>query len=311
MTSNNNIFVKLKNQLDESSQPKEKNWLMEIQKLYSYQEQLEHNKEENENEKMEDLINKIESLQFDSKEIENMMQFFSFKVIDQIEIPWIICSLCLSSDKEYLFLTRYQSKSTPIVLRILLPEKGICEQLEERLLQINELLLPQKKVMEELDSKITSILQELEAILGCWKGLLLAPYCHKKLVKSFSRTVTKCLEWLKSKNLIGTKNSLCVDEQLLQAWVASYPSLTDSQSLECLTQILAGDKRCTQKLVSELKAHLDSVRSWEVEDLRNPLILVLDKELQNLPWDNIPILSTHAGLQFSYLKNTQKKNVKI
>ncbi|KAK4438264.1 Separase [Sesamum alatum] len=122
---------------------------------------------------------------------------------------------------------------------------------------------------KRLDERLSKFLQDMEDLwLGTWKYLLLG-------------------EWPDFNSLDSIQKNLCEDEDLLQLVLTkkcyvgldSAASSKSSKEFENTIQFLF-------KRMLDMSVNFDQVECMN----RKPIILVLDFEVQMLPWENLPIL---------------------
>ncbi|KAM6980765.1 separin [Aplochiton taeniatus] len=148
-----------------------------------------------------------------------------------------------------------------------------------------------------LDARVEWLLEAMEGILGCWRGLLLPPSADSVLSNQTARLHKTMCSW-------GLKTS----EEMLKAVLSASPSL----SQEDLHRFALGV--CPERS-QECVELLQSAGS-ELAERAEPaghLVLILDKYLQKLPWESISCLkrrsvtrmpSLHSVLSHCVLKES-------
>ncbi|XP_062853099.1 separin [Trichomycterus rosablanca] len=201
-----------------------------------------------------------------------------------------------------ILLTRLERDSAPITIRI--PTAQRQHSMAVLLEEMDGVLQGQKKVSgvadkaqwwegrKALDARVRKLLEDMEETLGIWRALLLPLSCDPEL-----SIQTKCLQ----SSLTGTKITMNMLKVLLSA--APLLCLSDLQSLAEGAGLLEGDfLKLLQKSVSELRGRVEP---------EGHTVLILDKYLQKLPWENISCLkprsvtrmpSLHAVLGHSRLR---------
>ncbi|XP_066521255.1 separin isoform X2 [Hoplias malabaricus] len=201
-----------------------------------------------------------------------------------------------------ILLTRIERDSAPITLRI--PTGHRHCSMPVLLEEMDGVLQGQKEVSgvadkvqwwegrKALDSRVQQLLEEMEEALGIWRALLLPLTSDPELSVQL-----KCLQ----PSLTGSK----ITSNMLKVVLSAAPLLTlsDLRSLAEGAGLIDGDfLKLLQKAVTELKLRTEP---------QGHTVLVLDKYLQRLPWENISCLkscsvtrmpSLHAVLGHSYLR---------
>ncbi|KAG1942617.1 separin [Pimephales promelas] len=201
-----------------------------------------------------------------------------------------------------ILLTRLERGSTPITVRI--PTANRERSVAMLLQEMDGVLKGQKEVSmvaekslwwegrKSLDVRVEKMLEEMQEALGVWRTLLLPLASDPELevqVKGFQKA------------LKGTK----ITQDILRVVLSASPLLS-LPDLQCLVEGMGQqDKdflRLLQCGVTKLKG---------MEEPKGHTVLILDKYLQRLPWENIACLksrsvtrmpSLHAVLGHSHLK---------
>ncbi|XP_059426784.1 separin [Carassius carassius] len=201
-----------------------------------------------------------------------------------------------------ILLTRLERGSTPITVRI--PTAGRKRSVAVLLEEMDGVLKGQKEVStvaeksqwwegrKALDARVEKMLEEMEEALGVWRTLLLPLTSDPEL-----EVQAKCFQ----KALKGTK----ITQDILKVVLSASPLLS-LPDLQCLVEGMSQqDKdflRLLQGGVTELRRR---------EEPKGHTVLILDKFLQRLPWENIACLkfrsvtrmpSLHAVLGHGHLK---------
>ncbi|XP_056607508.1 separin [Triplophysa dalaica] len=201
-----------------------------------------------------------------------------------------------------ILLTRLQRDSAPITVRI--PTTDRERSVAVLLMEMDGVLKGQKEVSgvaeksqwwegrKALDARVEKLLEEMEEALGVWRTLLLPFNSDPELeiqIKRFQQA------------LKGTK----ITQEILKVVLSASPllSLPDLQSLVDGSGLQDKDfLRLLQGVVAELRGR---------EEPQGHTVLILDKYMQKLPWENITCLksrcvtrmpSLHAVLGHSHLK---------
>ncbi|ESQ38299.1 hypothetical protein EUTSA_v10029518mg, partial [Eutrema salsugineum] len=160
------------------------------------------------------------------------------------------------------------------------------------------------KKREELNLRLAKFLRKLEDFwLGPWRHLLLGESSNRKLHESTQKTLVKELR---------SKCKMEVNETLLkfflgknefegEAWISqlcqkngccigqiSHIDIEDGFAISTST---SNDPQSRYGLALQLIREAEiKLRQQENNEKKEPIILVLDHEIQMLPWENIPIL---------------------
>ncbi|MCI4374988.1 hypothetical protein PGIGA_G00103820 [Pangasianodon gigas] len=201
-----------------------------------------------------------------------------------------------------VLITRLERDSAPITMRI--PTAQTRRSMAVLLEEMEAVLQGQKKVSavadkaqwwegrKALDARVQKLLEEMEEALGVWRALLLPLTSDPELPVQLKRLQS---------SVKGAKVTVDMLKVILSA--APLLSLSDLQSLcegACLHD---GDfLKLLQKSVCELRGR---------EEPHGHTVLIMDKYLQKLPWENISCLkprsvtrmpSLHAVLGHSHLR---------
>ncbi|MCJ8729137.1 hypothetical protein PDJAM_G00102520 [Pangasius djambal] len=205
-----------------------------------------------------------------------------------------------------VLITRLERDSAPITMRI--PTAQTRRSVAVLLEEMEAVLQGQKKVSavadkaqwwegrKALDARVQKLLEEMEEALGVWRALLLPLTSDPELPVQLKRLQS---------SVKGAKVTLDMLKVILSA--APLLSLSDLQSLcegACLHD---GDLlKLLQKSACELRGR---------EEPHGHTVLILDKYLQKLPWENISCLkprsvtrmpSLHSVLGHSHLRELQE-----
>ncbi|XP_064408411.1 separin isoform X2 [Latimeria chalumnae] len=253
--------------------------------------------------------------QFPQQEIEDFKQ-----QLKEIPDGMTVCVLSLVSVHpgavgDTLLVSRLEKGCTPVTVQI--PTAQSEMPLSSLLCKFDSFLEEQKTINYETDKKIwwegradldkrmKLLMDSMEVYcLSCWKGMLLPS----------------------SKDPEVEEEALALQNRLAQCGL-------QDPSRELLKVILNGSHLLTSKHVKMLSYGLCQKRPEEasallqaaVDKLRNrtgqsngPLVLVLDKHLQKLPWENIPLLrsrpvtrlpSLRFLLSYSIIQKTGSRSV--
>ncbi|QIW98232.1 hypothetical protein AMS68_003750 [Peltaster fructicola] len=252
------------------------------------------------------------------------------EISDILPDSWTVVSLQLSADATELLVMRQHKDDACFIVRLPFARQDIeaeradsfdfaagKAELAEIIEQSNSICHagnePSKKMAsaawwrerEQLDKRLHELLVNIEEIwLGGFKGVLCPTECHKNLAafrKQFETILARHIPWAKKEPKLALPDttlqlflSLChgqgasleIDEPVLDLLY----SVVDS--LKFHGRELAFDEidfdTLTIELIDALQMHHDGIdKDAETEE---HLILVLDKRLQNFPWESLPYL---------------------
>uniref|UniRef100_A0A8C8VLM4 separase n=1 Tax=Pelusios castaneus TaxID=367368 RepID=A0A8C8VLM4_9SAUR len=214
--------------------------------------------------------------------------------LQQIPSGVTVCVLTLVSLQpgtvgDTLLLTRLEKDSGPVTIHI--PTALSKAPLSSVLGEFDAIQKEQKEFSNctdkrdwwlgrtELDRRMKVLTETLEKqVLSCWKGALLPVSQDPDVAKeasSLQERLKKC----------GWENS---DPALLKLVLSSAHLLT-SQDVQCLVSGLCPVQPDAAQALLQEALEKQRIRSKPVS---GHLVLVLDKHLQKLPWENIPCLRT-------------------
>ncbi|KAG8172647.1 hypothetical protein JTE90_027850 [Oedothorax gibbosus] len=131
-----------------------------------------------------------------------------------------------------------------------------------------------------LDGRLQTLVKGMEDFwLGCWKGLLLSSATTEKRKKNLKKIVNSLCKLSEPSNKI-----------LLEVLLDSSTSLSSEQLSAAICHLW----KCKpiDNIFSQVWKLIHEKMPSELADTkRNPLVLILDKDLQALPWESLPILN--------------------
>ncbi|KXJ28212.1 uncharacterized protein LOC110254628 [Exaiptasia diaphana] len=240
---------------------------------------------------------------------------------------WTICTLVpvqLPGHPQQLVISRQRPGTRPIVVKVSMPDivhedDTFCnDQVNKAVMDLSQLF--QGNIQQEfsdimqgsldsmtinddkdwqharskLDSRLKSLLERMEnAWLGMWKGIVLGQQYDVNQQEALLQTTKDLIVKLAR----YTNNSL--DEEIIQMILDSHDYLTMSQTRDVLSMITGIDKTIPkldqavedfQQAVSSLPTRNSGRKKSQLTSDRHPVILILGKDIQHLPWENIPIL---------------------
>ncbi|KAK8786542.1 hypothetical protein V5799_023679 [Amblyomma americanum] len=134
-----------------------------------------------------------------------------------------------------------------------------------------------------LDQRMKDVLDSMENTwMGCWKGVFHGKIVDAGAYKDLKDTVAQVLAR-------ATKYKLeCCSSRLLEAVIDSAADLTNYQLSVALCQLFG--IRSSHPAHGVLSDLIQSKASLDFDIRRHPVILILDKAVQALPWESTPIL---------------------
>ncbi|CAM9600525.1 unnamed protein product [Lampetra fluviatilis] len=142
----------------------------------------------------------------------------------------------------------------------------------------------------ELDERMQRLLTALEEqVLGCWKGLLLPPVMRSSQLAEVLHEEAEAL-----KQLLSDKSPPPVSYELLQVVLSGADSLS-KKKLRSLADALCPHEDFLPRLqeaVARIRSTRIAAAAATTSTTQHPgsTVLILDKNLQKLPWENIPLL---------------------
>ncbi|XP_023243509.1 uncharacterized protein LOC111641562 [Centruroides sculpturatus] len=218
-----------------------------------------------------------------------------------VQVNTVPCELNINSDKvspPVLLVTRFQSDSVPITVTIEHKEDIVFEN--NFLPEFNKILKESAATMQKKDAKVwwmvrrdldyqmKVLTESMENFwLDYWKGIFLGVPTDSRYKENLKISLSSILAEANKLNLV------CTDYLLLEVLLDSASSLDDIQLLNALCLLFkcnTNHKSCKQ-LVKHIKKCIVELNFGRVQ--RAPVILILDKRVQILPWENIPLLRQH------------------
>ncbi|XP_034275057.1 separin isoform X2 [Pantherophis guttatus] len=232
-----------------------------------------------------------------------------------------VCIMTLVSTQpettgDILLLTRLEKGATPVNIQIQTLHAKVS--LSAALSEFEAILQKQKEISNftqkedwwtgriALDKRMMALMDSLEThVLSCWKIALLPACENDSLVKEATHLLTHLRE-------CGCEK---VDLALLKVILAGSHLLTP-QLVEHLVRGLHPAQ--PERALSLLQETVDKLKSYTGQAPSGHLVLVLDKHLQKLPWENIPCLrsqsitrlpSLHFLLSYSLAKKYREETI--
>ncbi|XP_062979177.1 separin [Elgaria multicarinata webbii] len=241
--------------------------------------------------------------------------------LQQIPHGVTVCILTLVSIQpeavgDILLLTRLKKNADPVTVQIQTAHSKV--PLSAALSEFDAILQKQKEISNftekkewwtgriALDKRMKALAESLEEhVLGCWRGALLPACEDRSLAKEAAHLWTH----------LGACGCKEVDLALLKAMLTGSHLLTP-QDVRGLVQGL--NPAQPERALNLLQEAVDKLGSCTGQVPSSHLVLVLDKHLQKLPWENIPCLrdqsvtrlpSLHFLLSYSLTKKYRKETI--
>ncbi|XP_017271200.1 separin [Kryptolebias marmoratus] len=215
---------------------------------------------------------------------------------------------------ESIILSRLEKDSSPVTVHISTSRQQ--RSIRSLVQEMDDILVEQKVVScvaekakwwegrRVLDFRVEQLLKDMEEVLGCWKSLLL-PLSADPELSVQTRGLCKVL----------SSRGVTVNEQMLKVVLSASPALSD----EDLRRFALGlspkwDSECDQLL----RSAVSKLSERNENQSRSHLVLILDKFLQKLPWENTSVLkscsvsrmpSLHSLLGLSFQKKTDSQSI--
>ncbi|XP_026569521.1 separin [Pseudonaja textilis] len=243
------------------------------------------------------------------------------KGLQEIPPGVTVCIMTLVSTQpettgDILLLTRLEKDATPVNIQIQTLHAKVS--LSAALSEFEAILQKQKEISNftqkedwwtgriALDKRMMALVDSLEThVLSCWKIALLPACENDSLVEEASHLLTQFRE-------CGCEK---IDLALLKV-ILSGSHLLTPQLVENLVRGLHPAQ--PERALSLLQEAVGKLKSYTGQAPSGHLVLVLDKHLQKLPWENIPCLSNqsitrlpslHFLLSYSLTKKYQEETI--
>ncbi|XP_067320360.1 separin [Anolis sagrei] len=214
----------------------------------------------------------------------------------------ILTSVSIQPDTigDILLLTKLEKDADPVTIQIQTAHTQVS--LNAALSELDAILQKQKEISNftekedwwagriTLDKRMKALTESLEThILGCWKGALL-PTCEDPSLVEEAARLQMCL-----------KECGCekVELALLKAMLNGSHLLTPQDVWSLAQGFSPVQPERAQNLIQEA---VDKLRDHTGLASNGHVILVLDKHLQKLPWENIPCLRSQPMTRLPSLR---------
>ncbi|XP_048343848.1 separin [Sphaerodactylus townsendi] len=225
------------------------------------------------------------------------------KQLQQIPTGITVCVLTLVSIKpgttgDILLLTRLEKDAVPVTVQI---QTVHCKVSLSMVLSEFDAILQEQKVVSNLtekedwwlgrtalDKRMKVLIESLERLLGCWRGALL-PGCEGQGLAQEASSLQKQL-----------RECGCeVDLALLKVMLTSSHLLAPEDIQRLALGLSPAVPERAQNLLQEA---VDKVGPRTCQASSGHLVLILDKHLQKLPWENVPCLKSRTVTRLPSLR---------
>ncbi|XP_046575323.1 separin-like isoform X2 [Haliotis rubra] len=244
-------------------------------------------------EDLEDLC-RVRSLLAFNKEVSHFQQ-----MMQHIPPDWTVCQVTLAKstpDTNRLLLTRLTCHTDPVTVelpgfesvqgRSILPEfKAIIQTSSEsmRLTDKNQWW----QTRRDLNDRVQSVVDLMEKYwLGKWVCLL-----QGQLSLGQRSKVNEVLTQLQKD--IKKSCKTVVEPQVLELLLTLCISLPVDNHSDVVTKIVKVSDEAAHKLTTAVSKCCETLASDMNCPSRQPVLLVLDKDVQHLPWESLPSLRSH------------------
>ncbi|XP_065666100.1 uncharacterized protein LOC101239166 isoform X3 [Hydra vulgaris] len=237
-------------------------------------------------------------------------------VDEYIPADWIVANLSLSISKaqSFLIISRVAAFKSPAIVKINISSSNQEKETERDLIcdlaaafdedlfeSFDSILSNSKESMNiknksqwwnerlRLDKQMKNLVKRIEEEwLGGWKGMILGNFQDSKLNEE--------IDWLTDSIMINFKKDIGVevDRDLLKILVDGYTTCSKAKIKDALIYLLQENSDRGMEIMTTIieKKRKDDKNRLSSEDfkMRNLVVLVLDKDLQRLPWESIPML---------------------
>lgn len=212
------------------------------------------------------------------------------KQFENIPSTWNICNISLSLDKKFLILTRLRKNQKPICIHIPFSFDFINEMKSIMNDNHNSMKSHQSKddwweTRKKLDFRLAQFLFTIQnEILSHWKCLLrgIPKFSSLEQTKQFE----KCIKRVTSKIYKKKSTSSLLNEEIIRLYMESFHFLSTNERSSFFSCKFKGEAACQAELQ---KIYLKEQKSF-VPSGFHPSILIIDDELQFIPWESMPIL---------------------
>ncbi|CAH1774040.1 unnamed protein product [Owenia fusiformis] len=219
-------------------------------------------------------------------------------MVDTIPQDWSVCQVSVielpNSTTRQMYATRFRKGAKPLIVHL----HGFQTSQGQKLLDaFHEIIAESKSSLgltdsiqwwskrRGLDAQLKQLVLDMEKIwFGCWRGILKGQLCDKSTQNTVNDTLNTLVETLTQHGVIVDSNQQSMLEMLLDC-ETSY-SVNQLQAI--LKHILGSSQ--SDECVHAVKAAMGA--KWETNGKRQPVVLILDRLIQHLPWECMPCLST-------------------
>ncbi|CAI2170099.1 16975_t:CDS:10 [Funneliformis geosporum] len=254
---------------------------------------------------------------------------FQKEFLDILPPNWTVCSVSVDIETNEMYICRYQLKMTPLLIRLPLKRQSSRDgendifSYKEAIREFNDILDLCNQIMsnpstskewwktrKELDVRLKNLLYNIENLwLGGFKGILMADkHQSSKRILKFKEKIDSLLfkcESGKSSRKRSKVKKLDIEIELCKSFLRLGSGAQD-QDIEDILYFLVDaynkyndqqvgyDEIDLDQLIIDVQDALsyDDTMSSNVDDQH--VILILDKNVQMLPWESLPCLRSQA-----------------
>ncbi|XP_071103175.1 separin-like [Haliotis cracherodii] len=245
-------------------------------------------------EDLEDLC-RVRSLLAFNKEVSHFQQ-----MMQHIPPDWTVCQITLAKsagDANRLLLTRLTCHTDPVTVelpgfetvqgRSILPEfKAIIQTSSESMKLTDKNQWWQTR--RDLNDRVQSVVDLMEKYwLGKWVCLL-----QGQLSLGQRSKVNEILTQLQKD--IKKSCKIVIEPQVLELLLTLCISLPVDNHIDIATKLVKVNNEAAHKLTTAVSKCCETLASnMDSHPCRQPVLLVLDKDVQHLPWESLPSLRSH------------------
>ncbi|XP_041371410.1 uncharacterized protein LOC121384969 [Gigantopelta aegis] len=218
-------------------------------------------------------------------------------MVDNLPSEWTVCQfsvVAIPANPSRLFLTRLRSRHKPVTVELcgyftpqggnILPEFSSIMAASRDSMKVTDKNV-WWQIRRDLNNRLQDVLEAMESCwLGCWRGLLLGSLQDKEDEDLLRTAAENLAEKIAAE--FDLHIGLDVAETLIE--LRTTLSITELASVISALVSLPIHSPDFPRLVTVVSAfNVDQLQSAK----RHPVLLILDKAVQHLPWESIPILS--------------------
>ncbi|XP_070549633.1 separin-like isoform X2 [Ptychodera flava] len=232
----------------------------------------------------------------------------------QLPQGWSICNMSVINigNQQHMVLSRIQRDNEPIIVKIPIKQNH-SKNLDQIMEEFANILAESKRSVKEmnkqtwwrtrkdLDNQLQVLLQDLEnSVLQCWKVLLPGNIVDDQTDQEIKKSTCQLYRLL-AKQKLST-----MQKQLLQSLLEGHHWLSERQVQQGISwatgmEVKSPEFQAFYKEYESLAKKLEDKHDLESIQ-KHPVILILDKTVQRLPWECIPILYTGSVCRMPSLR---------